>query len=356
MGYFVDGAVLAACIGAYRVYTDRRKSMLHSEWDSYRVFWINLARHVGDFIASSSFDAACKYPATAKSMLKSTDEYIPILKPHIDSLHRRILHRASRFHLWNHFNQLGYLQRVLRIGDGSASLFEACNAWKANLLFTTPNLLAYVKDTATRDYLEGLCSVRDGYAGIVEGKPSEIANLVSRVMESRKDIIQDIRKGHVLDRKAESSVPMVHALRMEIEGYLFGKSGPDPDRSSYIEKAIKDTTDGLLERLFPFLEVIVDTEGETLGPKKSEALTKLAPNVEVFVPYVRLGDDIVGVGRGQNEFIMCPFNEKLLFNGRTDSAGLAEGTKVVVSHADDPSHSLSGTVSGYHGEAIKVIF
>ena len=355
MGYLVDGALLAACIGAYRVYSDRRKSVMHSHWDSYRVFWINVGRHSSDFISSSMFDLVCNYPDAAKVVLAGVQKNVPSITPFVHTLHQGILTRASRYTIWSRFSQLGYLQRLIQVGNPHDSIFGPCLPWKMNLLFTSPHLLTYVKDSMTREYLDTLCSVRDAYAGIIEGNPGDIYSLVNRVQAAKKNIIQDIRKGHVLDRKSETSVPMVHELRMEIEGFLFGRSGPDPDRSTYVEKALKDDSAGLLERLFPFLEVIVDTEGESLK-SHSNPLQKLAPNIDVHVPYVKMGGDVIAVGIGDREFIVCPLNDKVLFNGTNDSSNLQEGSKIRVTHIEDSTSGLSGTVTGRHGAAIKVRF
>ncbi len=355
MGYIVDGALLAACIGAYRVYSDRRKSVLHSQWDSYRAFWINAGRHSTDFLASSMFDLVCHYPGTTKVALNGLQSKIPSMVPFVSSLYQSILLRASRYTIWSKYGHLGYLQRLIRVGNASESLFGPCLPWKMNLLFTSPHLLSYVKDSTTREYLDTLCSVRDAYAGIIEGSPADIYSLVDRVKTAKKNIIQDIRKGHVLDRKSESSVPMVHELRMEIESFLFGRCGPDPDRSVYIEKALNDESEGLLERLFPFLEVIVDTGGESIK-SESKTLEKLSPNIDIHVPYIEMGGEVIAVGIGDREFIVCPLNDKVFLDGKNDASDVNEGSQIKVTHIEDSSSGLSGTVTGRHGAAIKVRF
>ena len=348
MGYLVDGAFLAACIGAYRVYTDRRKSVLSSSFDNYRLFWINLSRHSGDYMASSFFDVITKYPQNFRKIYAQTRSFLPNFDAKMDAFHQDVLQRTARYQIWAKFTQLGYLQRIVRLCETDDSLFGPCRAWKGNLLYTAPHLLGYVKDSLTREYLDTLCCLRDSHAGIIEGSPEQIAKLLNTTKELRRDIIQDIRKGHVLDRKSQSSTSIIHELRMEIETFLFAGSGPDPDRSTYIEKAIKDESDGVVERLFPFVEVIVDSKAESLAA--GTALEKLAPNIEIFVPFLRLGTEIVAVGLGGREFVVCPLNRKLELSG-----SLVDGSKVSINHSDYPNEAITGTVVGRHGEAIKIV-
>ena len=350
MGYAIDGAFLAACIGAYRVYTDRRKSVMSSSWDNYRLFWLNLGRHAGDFMASSFFDAATNYPTTFTSLLTKSNELLPGANAWIEAKHQKLLLRASRYRIWSQYSHLGYLQRVVRLGSSEDSLFGPCRSWRNNLTYTSPHLLNYVKDSDTRDYLETLCSVRDSHSGILEGSPAEIMSLLAKTKQYKKDLLQDIRKGHILDRKSESSVSIIHELRMEIEALLFGVSGPDPERSSYIDKCLKDESKGLGERLFPFVEVIVDTRGETLEGSTLTELKNVAPNIDVFVPYLRLGNKIVAVGLGNRQFVICPLNSQLEFEGT-----LEEGSRAKITHREFPTEFIAGTVVGRYGKAIKIV-
>jgi len=355
MGYLVDGAFLAACIGAYRVYTDRRKSILSSQWNNYRLFWINLGRHSVDFAAATLFDVATSYPGPVRSMMTQAKELVPSATGTITNFHQGLLKRAGRYRVWSRYGRLGYLQRIILLGSQEESLFGQCHPWRLNLQYTAPHLLGYVKDRSAREYLETLSNMRDGYAGIIEGSPSKIAALVNNAKSMKKDIIQDVRKGHIFDRKSETSVSIVHELRMEIEGYLFGVSGPDPDRSSYIEKCLSDEHEGMIERLFPFLEVIVDTSGETLRLNGKGSLNDIAPNVDVFVPNLRLAGEIVAVGLGGDEFVVCPLNKDLLFNGSSHASIFEEGAVVEIAHAKEPSTAITGKVSGRYGEAIKIV-
>ena len=344
MGYIVDGAILASCIGAYRVYTDRRKSVMHSNWDSYKHLWVNITRHSGDYLASACFDAICYYPSEARTVIDKAVSLLPISDDAITGVRDRVLRRTARYQIWAKYSHLGYLQRVVRLNDNS-SIFNSSRAWKNNLVLTSPTLLGYVKDQSTRDYLYILSSVRDGFVGVLEGSPSEVAGLVSAINEHKRDILQDVRKGHILDRKAESAVPMLHALRMEIEGFLFGQSGPDADRSTYIEKAIKDGSEGVLERLYPYLEVIVDSDGESLR-SGLKSVSSMAPNVDVFVPFLKLDDTVVGVGLGGNEFIIDPLVDGVEYT-EPSSDGMADMSL-------GRSDSVRVQLVGHHGEAVKV--
>lgn len=350
MGYIFDGALLAACIGAYRVYTDRRKSALHTNWDLYRYFWVNVSRHSGDFVASTCFDLVCHYPSESRSVFDKAIEVIPATESAIDTFKRWMVDRSGRFGVWSRYGHLGYLQRVAQLDRSTASTFHACRSWKSNLVFTSPHLLSYVKDDPTRSYLHTLCCVRDGMVGVVEGSPSQISQLLSSIQASKRDIVQDIRKGHVLDRKTESSVRIIHELRMGIEDFLFGATGPDPDRATYIEKAIFDKSGGVLERLFPYLEVIVDNSGESLTSHGE--LHLLAPNIDVYVPHLKLGEEAVGVGIGDGEFILNPLLVDLSFDGRALPEDIAEGSVGVISVGGSETRKVK--IMGRHGQAVKV--
>lgn len=354
MGYLVDGALLAACIGAYRVYTDRRKSVLHDYWDSYKHLLVNTARHSGDFVASACFGAMCKYPTQTREFVDKATVIVSLREDSVERCRGAVLSRASRHYVWSNFGQLGYIQRVSKINPESSSLFDGKRAWKKNLVFTTPTYLNYVKDESIKDYLHLLSLVRDGIVGVLEATPAEVSDLVVKTQASKRDILQDIRKGHVLDRKPQSGVPILHALRMEIEGFLFGQSGPDPDRSTYIDKALADTSDGVVERMFPYVEVIVDTSGGSLISGKKD-IASLCPNIPVYVPYLKLNERVVAVGKGDNEFVVCPVAKGLTIDGKStlDKLDLQEGNTYSLSE-EGSADSIQVRYVGKFGDAIRI--
>jgi hypothetical protein len=126
--------------------------------------------------------------------------------------------------------------------------------------------------------------------------------------------------------------------------------GPDPDRATYIEKALQDKSDGVLERLYPYLEVIVDPSGDSL--LSAGDLRRLAPNVNIFVPHLRIDTRIVGVGVGDGEYILDPLQAGLLFEGApigtTNETGRS-GTLTVGGR-----ENLRVVITGRHGQAVKI--
>lgn len=287
MGYLIDGVILAGCVGAYRVYTDARRSVLHNNWDAYRHLFLNMSRNGGDFVASTCIDACCQYPDSVSRAIASSRPYLQWIPVNFEEFRRGVLLRAARYRVWSQCEHLGYLQRVLRVNERAFSLFDSGYVWKRSLLYTSPTMLAYVKDGPTREYLHALSAVRDSYVGVVEGTGPEIHAFVHLLQSRKKDFIQDIRKGHILDRYPESSVGIVHPLRMEIEGFLF-LNGPDSERASYVDTVLsKPKID--IEALFPLLECIVDYS-------ESESLTDL--NVPVIRPLLFVGDRPIGISLG----------------------------------------------------------
>jgi hypothetical protein len=223
-----------------------------------------------------------------------------------------------------------------------------------------------VKDESTKKYLHALSCVRDGMVGIIEASPTEIQEFISYLQTKKRDLVQDIRKGHVLDRHTQSSVPVIHTLRLELEAYLFPRGYPDPDRSTSIEKALsKKTTDGgevsSLENLFQYLECIVDNTGESLKESSHTALKQLAPHVPVIVPILRLSGMPIAfakcISTGRQEFILDPLVlDKLRFDGRSVSeTNLVFGQTYALSHEDIPEHSVKIQVSSFHGDNVPVV-
>ena len=351
MGYILEGAVFATCIGAYRVYTDRRKALHHSNWDNYRLLMLNFTRHSTDFAAKVCFDVICHFPKESRDVLDKFSTVIPHKHEILNKFRDSILRRSARFYIWSNAGSLGYLQRVSKISPG-ASMFASDRSWKHNLVYTTPTFISYVKDPSIKDYLTLLAIIRDGMVGVIETSPTDLNSFVKNITENKRSLIQDIRKGHTLDRKPESSVQIVHALRMEIEGFLFGNTGPDADRSTFIEKAIKDQSDGLIERLFPFLEVVVDLEGTSLKSGRNE-FEILCPNIEIFVPFLKVDGEIIGIGLGKNEFVLDPLHRSILIDGSQDWEDLKERTSYQLS-VEGGQESIKIEYVGRQGQALRV--
>jgi hypothetical protein len=350
MGYILEGALFATCIGAYRVYTDKRQSVIHSNWDSWRHLFLALSRHSTDFGMKMCFDVLCHHPKQSQELLDKLISLLSIESGTISRVRKMIFLKTARYHMWSSYGNLGYLQRIsLLSGD---SLFDSRRSWTHNLTYTTPTLLTYVKDDSIKEYLALLSLVRDGMIGVLEAGPDDLGSFVRNTIANKRDIIQDVRKGHVLDRKAESSVPMVHALRMEIESFLFGNTGPDPDRSTYIEKAIKDESDGVVERLFPFLEVIVDVKGDSLHSSR-EMYQHLCPNIPIFVPFLKLGEEILGIAVGQNEFVIDPLHNGIRLKGVMNWGDLREGDSYQLS-VEGKSDAIKVQYVGRQGQALRV--
>jgi hypothetical protein len=346
MGYLIDGVVLCACVGMYRVYTDRRKSRINTGLDSYQLLWLNLSRNAGDFVAAMSSETVVKYPQQSREFVDQFRSSFGITDEGFELIRQRILRRAARYRLWTGCKNLSYLQRVGRasVNGPATSIFGGSeSSWKRNLLFASPTFLSYVKDQSTREYLHALSVVRDGFVGVIEGSSSEIQRLIGSVDSRKRDVIQDIRKGHVLDRLPESAVPVLHELRMDVEAFLFSTTGPDPDRSSFIEKSLTETgkSDAIsrLSHLFPYLECIVDPIGDVVVPPDSP--------VPVFVPILLCGDSAVGVGKavgtGPQLFVLDPllFGGSLLFDGLSEVPTDATlGSKISLSLASNPDETI----------------
>lgn len=350
MGYIIDGLALAACIGAYRVYTDPRKSSVSSSWSCYKHLWLNIFRHSGDFVASSFLGLLCSYPDGGRKFVGNSAEIFNISGVRLMRFQDNLCSRAARYTFWSTFGKLGYIQRVTHVDPGKNSIFGSCRSWQNNIVFTTPHLINFVKDEASNKYLRTLCSIRDPFVGVLEGSASELLALLASAKENRRDITQDIRKGHVLDRKAQSSVPIIHQLRLDFESFLFFNSGPDPDRASYIEKALKaESEDGVLERLFPYLEAIVDCTGETISPESRSVLTRISPNIPIFVPYLRMSGRIVAINIGNDEFVLNPFLGELRLVG--DDNLLSEGSSVSIVLGTE---TMSAILTGCQGAMYKI--
>jgi hypothetical protein len=361
MGYLIDGAVLCACVGMYRVYTDRRKSRINTSLDSYQLLWLNLSRNAGDFIAAMSTETVVKYPTQSRDFIDQFRTAFRVDAERMESVRERVLKRAARYRLWTGCKNLSYLQRIGRANvNGSTNSIFACgeSSWKRNLLFSSPTFLSYVKDQPTRDYLHDLSIVRDGFVGVIEGSSTEIQRFVASIDSRKRDVLQDIRKGHVLDRLPESSVPVLHELRMDVEAFLFSTTGPDPDRSSFIEKSLTETaksdTISRLSQLFPYLECIVDPTGDIVVPSDSP--------VPVFVPILYCGDSPIGVGKQvgsvPQHFVLDPllFGGSLLFDGQSEvPTDTPPGSKICLSLASNPDETIDVKLVEMYPQGVPVV-
>jgi hypothetical protein len=346
MKYLFEATAIAGCVGAYRVYTDRRRSVVHSNWDAYRHLWLASTRRVGDFLSSVVCDAISMYPQEARSAYSQLHD--PLRVP-LDSLERwrgRLLFRAGRYRIWEECKNLSYLQRLghAEFSTSGRSIFSSPQTWQQDVTFSSPTCLHYVKDESSRKYLNSLSLVRDGFMGVLEGSPSEILAFVENLKDRRRDVLQDVRKGHVLDRHPPSSISLLHELRMHIEYFLFSQTGPDPDRSSYIEKCLQVEESGQLERLFPYLECIVDDGVGFFNDKGLiEKVKKMAPNTPIIVPCLRLdGTPIARLTSSPAVYSIDPLmHSELRFNGVPPLVEL-------------PTVGESYTLSRNGGETLKV--
>ena len=330
MGYILDAAVLAGFVGAYRVYTDTRRSVLHNGWDAYKHLSINMSRHGADFLASKCIDVMCKNPSAVDGFISASRPYMQWYPTSLEQFRCGLLTRAARYRVWTEFEHLGYLQRVFRVKSlPFSSLFDAKYSWQKNLVYTSPTVLSYVKDESTRGYLHALSAVCDSYVGVFEGSCADIDAFLALLKDRKKDIVQDIRKGHILDRFPESMVGIIHPLRMEIESFLLPV--PDPERSLCVETAL--AAQKPLQALFPLLECIVDY---------SPSATQTYQDVPIIAPLLFAGDRPVGILSGTNTYIMDPllWSEFQLesFNQTGETKTLAEtlSVKIVGHHGDAP--------------------
>lgn len=363
MGYLIDALVLTSCVGMYRVYTDRRKARINTGLDSYQLLWLNLSRHAGDFVASKSCDIILKYPTEAREFVYQFKTAFLVSDESLERARKRFLDRVARYRVWSGCKNLSYLQRVGRANFTSpdSSIFASCSSWKRNLLFASPTFLSYVKHEPTREYLHVLSVVRDGFLGVMEGSSSDISTFLSQLESRKRDVLQDIRKGHVLDRLPESSVPVLHELRMDVESFLFSTTGPDPERSSFIEKGLTETNKQhpivRLAQLFPYLECIVDPVGDMVVPSDSP--------IPVFVPILYCGDTAIGVGKqvpaeseGRTSFVLDPLllGGDVLFDGETNlSPETTIGSKVSLSLSTDPATTVDVEIVEISAQGVPVV-
>jgi len=360
MGYIVDGLVLASCVGMYRVYTDRRKSRINTSLDSYQLLWLNLSRHAGDFAASVSSEIFTKYPQQSREFMTNFRSAFEVSDEVFERNRNRLLQRVARYRLWTGCKNLSYLQRVGRatvIGPANSIFGTSESSWKRNLIFASPTFLSYVKDQPTKEYLHSLAVVRDGFLGVMEGSSSDIQSFISLIDSRKRDVLQDIRKGHVLDRLPESAVPVLHELRMDVEAFLFSTTGPDPDRSSFIEKTLTESKPDPITRLsqlFPYLECIVDPIGDI--PVRADS------PVPVFVPILYCGESSIGVamevGYGPQLFVLDPLllGGEVLFDGQPEvPTETMIGKKLSLSLASDPSTTVNVEIVQITQQGVPVV-
>eukprot|EP00434_Breviolum_minutum_P028838 symbB.v1.2.025507.t1/scaffold2452.1/size150514/8 len=140
--------------------------------------------------------------------------------------------------------------------------------WLGSFLCTSPMAAYDLKTEADRRYAHTLFSMKDRSLNMIQAGSAKFASdtLLETAHKHRRHLVQDLRNGHLWDRRLPEEVPQPE-LRQALD---FALKGPDGKRSLEVEKLLKHGVAGMpagAKDLWPHLQVVVVTstndEGKT---------------------------------------------------------------------------------------------
>jgi len=166
-------------------------------------------------------------------------------------------------------------------------------------------LFAYASPKAAYDlrseqdafYAHALFALKDKNLGIIEANFAPLVCMMFDAMkENRRSLAQDLRNGHIWDRRLPDEVPE-NADRSAIDAAL---GGPDGPRAREVEKLIK--AGATASELWPNLRVVMVTDSGSFQASASR-LKELLGDVEIYSPFYAATEGLLGI----NIFPQRPF-------------------------------------------------
>ncbi|CAL1154997.1 unnamed protein product, partial [Cladocopium goreaui] len=132
--------------------------------------------------------------------------------------------------------------------------------WLGSFLCTSPMAAYDLKTEADRRYAHTLFSLKDRSLNMIQASSAKLVydTLMKTASDHRRHLVQDLRNGHLWDRRLPEEVPQPE-LRAALDAAL---RGPDGRRALEVEKLLKRGVGGApagAKDLWPHLQVVLVT-------------------------------------------------------------------------------------------------
>eukprot|EP00927_Polykrikos_kofoidii_P024039 TRINITY_DN21940_c0_g1_i1.p1 TRINITY_DN21940_c0_g1~~TRINITY_DN21940_c0_g1_i1.p1 ORF type:complete len:771 (-),score=148.61 TRINITY_DN21940_c0_g1_i1:237-2522(-) len=167
-------------------------------------------------------------------------------------------------------------------------------------------LCAYASPLAAYDlanepdamYAHALFALSDRNLGQLEANFAPlICALLETAQENRRSLVQDIRNGHIWDRRLYQDAPEEQS-RDAIDDAL---GGPNPKRAAEVDDLLRARATAA--EIWPKLRVVMTTDGGAFAPAAARLRKLLGDGVEVYSPFYAATEGLLGI----NLFPQRPF-------------------------------------------------
>eukprot|EP00930_Biecheleria_cincta_P059650 TRINITY_DN45362_c0_g1_i1.p1 TRINITY_DN45362_c0_g1~~TRINITY_DN45362_c0_g1_i1.p1 ORF type:complete len:626 (+),score=80.42 TRINITY_DN45362_c0_g1_i1:36-1880(+) len=188
------------------------------------------------------------------------------------------------------------LEGDIHVGSNSAS--PQSRGFQSMLFAYTSPLAAYNLSTEPDAlYAHALCALKDKHLGIIEANFAPlVCMLLDTAMENRRHLVQDLRNGHIWDRRLPEQVPNAE-LRDAIDATL---GGPDGPRAQEVDSLLRRRATA--SELWPHLRVVMTIDSGSFQPSAAR-LRELLGDVPIYSPFYAATEGLLGV----NIFPQRPF-------------------------------------------------
>ncbi|CAE8604015.1 unnamed protein product, partial [Polarella glacialis] len=185
----------------------------------------------------------------------------------------------------------------LRVGSNSASP-DSPGFQQMLFAYASPKGAYDLSNEADALYAHALFALKDRNLGIIEANFAPlVCMMLDSARENRRNLVQDLRNGHIWDRRVPEDVPQPE-LRQAMDEAL---NGPDPRRAEEVDKMLR--RGATAAELWPDLRVVMTTDGGSFQSSAARLRELLGPEVEIYSPFYAATEGLLGV----NLFPQRPF-------------------------------------------------
>mmetsp|Transcript_57231 Transcript_57231/g.100201 ORF Transcript_57231/g.100201 Transcript_57231/m.100201 type:complete len:667 (+) Transcript_57231:110-2110(+) len=186
----------------------------------------------------------------------------------------------------------------IKVGSNSSSPKDK-NFQRLLCLYASPMAAYQVSREPEALYAHALFALKDRNLGIIEANFAPlVCLLLDTAREHRRSLVQDLRNGHIWDRKLPDGEQWME-VRHSIDDAL---GGPDARRALEVDKLLKARATAA--EIWPNLRVVMTTDGGSFSLAAARLRELLGPSVEIYSPFYAATEGLLGV----NIFPHRPFS------------------------------------------------